>query len=150
MKLKIPPIVVMFIFGLGMYLLAKFSPIGYFDFYGRLPLAKTLVGIMVFVLLVSTFQFLKARTSIDPIKPDKVTSLVTSGIYKYSRNPMYLAMLLVLLAWGLYLGNAFNVLLAAGFVSFINTTQIKLEEGVLGKKFGKDYTLYRKKARRWF
>tara|TARA_R110002049_G_scaffold274753_6_gene452759 strand:+ start:1127 stop:1579 length:453 start_codon:yes stop_codon:yes gene_type:complete len=150
MKLRIPPIVSMLIFGLGMYLLFKFLPFGYFDFYGRMLLAKILAGVIVFVLLASTFQFLKAKTTIDPLKPEKATILVTSGIYKYTRNPMYLAMLLLLLAWGLYLGNAFNILLAAGFVSFMNAYQIRIEEVVLSKKFGKEYTLYCKKVRRWF
>ena len=63
---------------------------------------------------------------------------------------MYLAMLLLLLALGLKFGNAFNVLLAAGFVSFMNRFQIIPEERMLLEKFGREFKDYCTKTRRWF
>ena len=84
------------------------------------------------------------------MNPSKATSLVTGGIYNYSRNPMYLALLLILLAWGLWLGNAFNILLAAGFVGYMNKFQIIPEETALASKFGKTYHQYCILVRRWF
>ncbi|MEM8765496.1 MAG: isoprenylcysteine carboxylmethyltransferase family protein, partial [Bacteroidota bacterium] len=76
--------------------------------------------------------------------------LVMGGIFQYTRNPMYLAMLMLLLAWGLRLGNAFNTILAAGFVYYMNYFQIRFEEAALEKLFGKPYRLYCKNTRRWF
>lgn len=150
MKLRIPPIVVTFLFALFMYLLAEYLPVGYFEFFGRYYLMYLLCFLAFLIGIVSLFQFFRAKTSIDPLAPAKVSRLVTSGLYQYSRNPMYLALLLLLLAWGLYLGNAFNTLLAAGFVFYMNTFQIKPEEEVLTNKFGKEFQKYCVMVRRWF
>ncbi|NKI27284.1 isoprenylcysteine carboxylmethyltransferase family protein [Arenibacter sp. 6A1] len=150
MKIKIPPVGVVLVFALLMYLLAIVLPVGDFEFFGRNYLIFILVGMAVLIAFVSLFQFVKFKTSIDPLQPGKASRLVTTGLYSYSRNPMYLALLLLLLAWGLWLGNAFNTLLAAGFVYFMNAYQILPEEEVLSKKFGKDYQKYCLAVRRWF
>ncbi|MCK0134699.1 isoprenylcysteine carboxylmethyltransferase family protein [Arenibacter sp. S6351L] len=150
MKLKIAPLVITFVFGLFMYLLATYLPVGYFDFFGRNYLMYLLFFLALLIGVVSLFQFFSSKTSIDPRTPSKVSKLVTGGLYQYSRNPMYLALLLLLLTWGLYLGNAFNTLLAAGFVYYMNTYQIKPEEEVLTNMFGKEYQKYCVMVRRWF
>ncbi len=150
MKYKLPPVVVFMVFGLLMYLLASYLPVGNFDFFGRYPLAIGISGIALLLALLSLYQFAKAKTTVDPIKPSKASVLVVSGIYQYTRNPMYLALLLILIAIGLKLGNAFNTIIAAGFVYFMNHFQIKKEEEALLKLFGKDYRLYCKAVRRWF
>ena len=150
MKLKIPPAFVVLSFGLLMYLLARFLPVGSFDFFGREYLIKVLLGAAIGIAVVSMVQFYRAKTTIDPLTPSKASQLVTNGIYQYSRNPIYLALLLILLAWGLWLENAFNTILAAGFVYYMNAFQILPEEKALFQIFGKDYQQYCKKVRRWF
>ena len=100
--------------------------------------------------VISLLQFFIKKTSVNPISPDNASTLVVTGLYNFTRNPMYLGMLLLLLAWGLYLGNAFNMLVAAGFVSYMNNFQIKPEEEALEKKFGGVYKNYMIKVRRWF
>ena len=150
MRIKIIPPLVMLIFGGLMYVLAKFLPVGDFDFFGRLELAIFLGVLAILVMFLALFKFKRSKTTTDPIDLTKTTQLVTTGIYRYTRNPMYLAMLLLLLAFGLKLGNAFNTLLAAGFVYYINHFQIKHEEASLTTMFGKKYTLYCKETRRWF
>lgn len=150
MELKVPPALVFLCFGLMMYLLAEFLPIGYFDFYGRMLLTKILVGIGVLIGVLALFQFKSASTTIDPTKPDKASNLVVGGIFKFSRNPMYLALLLVLLALGVFLGNAFNTLIAAGFVGYMNRFQIIPEERILLEKFGRSFKDYCILTRRWF
>ncbi|WP_086477767.1 methyltransferase family protein [Arenibacter lacus] len=150
MKLKIPPVIVTIIFAGFMYVLAEYLPVGYFDFFGREYLMAFLFGVALIVGVVSIIQFIRASTTINPKSPTKTATLVTGGIYQYSRNPMYLALLLVLLGWGLYLGNAFNTLLAAGFVYYINAFQIEPEEEILFKKFPKEFQKYRVLVRRWF
>ncbi|MBM1107559.1 isoprenylcysteine carboxylmethyltransferase family protein [Aurantibacter crassamenti] len=150
MELKLPPVVVFFIFALLMYLLAYFLPFGEFQFFGRYYLSYVLVGIAILIGLFSVGNFFKNKTTVDPTKPNKASSLVTGGIFAYSRNPMYLALLLVLVAFAIRLGNAFNILLAALFVSYMNRFQISPEEEALSKLFGKQYQLYKKSVRRWF
>tara|TARA_R110000868_G_scaffold175564_1_gene412665 strand:+ start:21707 stop:22159 length:453 start_codon:yes stop_codon:yes gene_type:complete len=150
MHLKIPPVVVAFLASLFMYILAEFLPVGYFDFTGRVYLMYILLGFGGLIGLVSLFQFFIKKTTVNPININNSSVLVVNGVYKFTRNPMYLALLLFLLAWGLFLGNAFNVLLAAFFVSYMNAFQIKPEEEVLVKLFGVAYSNYMVKVRRWF
>ncbi len=133
-----------------MYVLGAFLPVGYFDFFGRFYLMAALLVLAFILGVAALWQFYKARTTIDPRKPDRTVVLKTKGVYAFSRNPMYLALLLVLLAWGLWLGNAFNTILAAGFVSVMNKLQIGPEETALQKKFGKTYGQYCIRVRRWF
>ncbi len=148
--MKILPPLVMLIFGCLMYLLAKFLPFGTFDFFGRKELSTTLFAMAVGIIFLGIFQFRSAKTTTNPIDLTKTKKLVTKGIFKYSRNPMYLGMLLILLGLGLRLGNAFNTLLAAGFVYYMNHFQIKHEEKALNTLFGKEYSFYCKATRRWF
>jgi len=150
MKLKLPPAIIFLVFGGLMYLLAEFLPVGYFDFFGRSYLIKALLFLAVVISCAALIQFYMAKTTTNPKNPSKATFLVTNGIYKYSRNPMYLGLLLILLGWALWLNNAFNVLLAAGFVSYMNTFQIQPEESSLASLFGKEYKHYCIRVRRWF
>lgn len=150
MKLKVPPVVVFLVFGVLMYALARFLPVGYFDFFGRAYLMYALFAIAGSIGFISLLQFFRSKTTVDPTAPSKASKLVTSGIYQFSRNPMYLGLLLALLAWGLWLGNAFNVLLAAGFVAYMNAFQIAPEEEALLKMFDKEYRQYCTLVRRWF
>ncbi len=150
MELKIPPAVVFLIFAGLMYLLATFLPFGYFDFFGRYYLVIFLLAFAGIVAAIALFQFFRLRTTIDPTNPSKASKLVENGIFAYSRNPMYLALLVLLLALGVWLGNAFNTLLAAGFVGYMNRFQIIPEEMALLKLFGKGYKQYCVNVRRWF
>ncbi|WP_396589626.1 methyltransferase family protein [Allomuricauda sp. R78024] len=150
MKLRITPPLVMLIFACLMYILNRFLPFGTFDFFGRTELAVFLISLAFIVMALAIFQFLRAKTTTNPINLTKTSSLVTTGIFKYTRNPMYLGMLLILLAFGLKLGNAFNTLLAAGFVYFMNYFQIENEEKALTELFNKEYIMYCKATRRWF
>ncbi|HBU78885.1 MAG TPA: isoprenylcysteine carboxylmethyltransferase family protein [Muricauda sp.] len=150
MKMKVPPALVMLVFGVLMYVLDRFLPVGEFDFFGKHWLIWFLFGLGSLVILISVIQFLIQKTTTDPLNPNKASKLVTNGIYNFTRNPMYLGMLLFLLAYGLNLGNAFNTLVAAGFVSYMNHFQIKPEEEALKKIFGQEYNIYCKLTRRWF
>ncbi len=150
MKLKIPPLLVLLIFIGAMYVLDRFLPVGDFDFFGSTILIYGLLGLSGVIGAVALWHFFRARTTIDPRTPSKASQLVTNGLYAYTRNPMYLSFLLILLAWGLWLGNAFNTLLAAGFVGYMNRFQILPEEEALSRLFGKEYQRYCIAVRRWF
>lgn len=150
MSLRIPPVVVFFVFALAMYLFSLVLPVGVFEFFGRLLLVKVLVGFALLIGVASVLQFFAKKTTVDPRTPSKANVLVTNGIYKFTRNPMYLALLVMLLAVGAFLGNAFNSIIAAGFVSYMNRFQIVPEEQMLAQKFGTAYQRYLSKTRRWF
>lgn len=150
MKLKIPPALVFLLFGALMYLLAEFLPFGYFDFFGRIYLSIALVAFAGIIGTIALVQFYMTKSTVDPTQPAKAKKLVEKGIYAYTRNPMYLALLVLLLAWGVWLGNAFNTLLAAGFVTYMNKFQILPEEQALTQVFGKRYKQYCLLVRRWF
>jgi len=99
--------------------------------------------------LISLFYFVRARTTVNPLNPEKTSSLVTSGLYRFSRNPMYLGMLLWLLALCLYLNNIAGLLVAAAFVAYINRFQIRPEERALQQQFGEAYERYQQQVARW-
>jgi len=150
MHLKIPPPFIFTFFGLIMYIIDRFLPFGKFHFFGQEYGTISLATVGITIMIIALVQFKVSKTTVDPIALNKASKLVTGGIYQYSRNPMYLAMLLLLLAWGLRLGNAFNALTAAVFVAFMNRFQIIPEEKTLTQIFGKPYTQYCTLVRRWF
>lgn len=85
----------------------------------------------------------------NPIKPMATSSLVTSGVFRLTRNPMYLSLLLYLLAWAAYLSNVLALLFAPVFMLYINEFQIKPEERALSSLFGPEYAAYKERVRRW-
>jgi protein-S-isoprenylcysteine O-methyltransferase Ste14 len=101
-----------------MYLLARFLPVGDFDFFGRDLLAITLTALAFLTGFLALYQFHRSMTSVNPMVPARASQLVTVGVYRFSRNPLYLAMLFILLALGLNLGNAFNTISAALYVAY--------------------------------
>ena len=102
------------------------------------------------VALAGLREFARACTTVNPLAPERTTSLVTSGIYRFTRNPMYLGMLLVLIGWGVWLGNAVALLVGPMLaVLLLNALQIRPEERVMQARFGEVYTRYRASVRRW-
>jgi len=99
--------------------------------------------------LAGNFAFRRARTTPNPFKPQNASSLVTTGVYRFTRNPMYLALLLVLLGWATFLCSAFALLGPVAFVPYIARFQIAPEERVLLAKFGAAYSEYLARVRRW-
>ena len=150
LELRVPPILVFLLFAVLMFLLAELLPAGTFEFFGRKWLIYGLAGLGMLFGLLAVVQFLRKGAPLNPHHPERGSILVTGGVYDLSRNPMYLGLLLALLAWGLYLGNAFNTLTAALFVAYMNRFQIRPEEHVLEVRFGAAYRQYCILVRRWF
>lgn len=150
MKLKIPPALVAAIIAGLMRTVSVYLPFGSLTLFG----AYWVAGVMLFaggVLgMVSLFQFYRNGTSIDPHKPQKARSLVTGGIYQYSRNPMYLALFFLLIAYASILQNVLNLVLFPLFIWYMNRYQIIPEEEVMEEKFGDQYREYKSRVRRWF
>jgi protein-S-isoprenylcysteine O-methyltransferase Ste14 len=94
-------------------------------------------------------SFRRVKTTVNPTKPDATSSLVVSGIYKYTRNPMYVGFVLVLLGWAAFLSNLAALALVPVFIVYKNRFQIQPEERVLSSLFPHEYPTYRAKVRRW-
>lgn len=103
----------------------------------------------VFIALLGIWQFRLAKTTIDPKRPDKVSNIVSSGIYRVTRNPMYLGMLLVLIAAVFKFADLSGALAIILFISYITLFQIKPEERMIEKLFGEQYLAYKNQVRRW-
>ncbi|MDR0275041.1 MAG: isoprenylcysteine carboxylmethyltransferase family protein [Burkholderiaceae bacterium] len=91
----------------------------------------------------------RARTTGNPMAPQRASTLVTTGVYGFTRNPMYLGMLLALLGWAAYLGNAAALLGPLLSALLLNRLQIGPEERILRARFGEHYTRYAARVRRW-
>ncbi|MCS4309294.1 protein-S-isoprenylcysteine O-methyltransferase Ste14 [Rheinheimera pacifica] len=149
LELKIPPLVLVVLFALAMCLLAQLLPPWALPEVWRLILASSFAVAGVVVALWGVLAFHRANTTVDPRVPQQTSSLVARGIYRYSRNPMYLGFLLLLAALACYLMGAAALLLLPLFVLYMNRFQIVPEERYLLQKFGAEYQAYSTQVRRW-
>lgn len=149
LELKVPPPVVALLCGIGTALLAARLPGLAFDFPGRTLVAIAVGAIGLSFDLVSIFGFFRARTTVNPLNPKASAALVTGGLYRYTRNPMYVGLVCLLAAYTLWKGNAAGIAMIAVFVAWITRFQIMPEERVLAAKFGAEYERYRGRVRRW-
>ena len=145
----IPPPVVAAIIGLSMWGVNEALTFGKFQSSLQLPLALTLLATGLLLMLAAAGQFIAAKTTINPLRPARASTLITTGVFAISRNPIYLADLLLLAALATWLGNVLNAALLALFVWTINRYQIAPEERALATLFGEAYAAYRARVRRW-
>ena len=94
-------------------------------------------------------QFRRAQTTVNPYKPETATKLVTSGVFAWSRNPMYLGLLILLLGWAVKLGTLSPFLGPLLFIPLIRYAQIRPEEYAMRMRFVKDYDDYCQRVNRW-
>ncbi len=149
LELRVPPLIQMLLVGFGMYFLSKLAPSFSLSIPGSIPVGLVVILMGAIVAIVGVLEFRKAGTTVDPRFPEKSENLVVAGIYKISRNPMYVGFFLCLSGWALILSNLAAVLLLPMFVIYINHFQIKPEERFLLQKFGSDFSQYCDNVRRW-
>lgn len=149
LELKIPPLVLVALFAVAMWLLAQVVPAVMQPAVWHLVLAGIFAISGAGVALAGVLAFRRANTTVDPRVPQQSSSLVIRGIYRYSRNPMYVGFLLVLMAWAFYLMNAAALALLPLFVLYMNRFQIVPEERHLLLRFGAEYQAYCESVRRW-
>ena len=128
---------------------ARLAPSVRFNLPGRGITALALAFAGVVIAIAGVCSFRASRTSVDPRTPDKASQLVVAGVYRWSRNPMYLGMLLLMTGWGVHLSNAAAFCLLPAFVGYMTAFQIKPEERILRAKFGASYAEYMSAVRRW-
>ncbi len=132
-----------------MWLIAEFMtlPLMVLEVPGLFPLVVFLAGLAIEISAVALFR--GADTTVNPMKPRNTARLVNAGIYRFSRNPMYLGVMLVLFSWMLWLGNIVNLAVLVLFVWYITRFQIIPEERVLAELFPDEFDAYRMRVRRW-
>jgi protein-S-isoprenylcysteine O-methyltransferase Ste14 len=145
---KIPPPVWGLIFAVAMSYTATALPLVAWDSQFNYVLLVLLAGMGGILDLYCVVGFIKAKTTINPLTPNAAI-LVTHGMYRYSRNPMYLGLLLILAGWGCYLGALSALLFLPLFIATINRLQIRPEEIKLQQLWGTQYIEYCQEVRRW-
>ena len=148
LELKIPPPVVAIAVGAIMWGLSR-AGIGAASAGGSITAAAVIALIGLGIALSGNVAFHRARTTVNPFKPETASSLVTSGIYRFTRNPMYLGMFVALVGWAVFLANLLSAMTLLLFPLYITRFQIQPEERALLSLFGEPYASYMTRVRRW-
>jgi protein-S-isoprenylcysteine O-methyltransferase Ste14 len=148
-NLLIPPPVALAIIAAAMWGFDRIFDEGRITGGWRIPVAILLLVASTLLMSAAVATMLRARTTIDPRKPSRTTRLVTTGVFRLSRNPIYLADVLLLAALAVWLGQPANAALLAVFVWYIDRFQIRAEEQALRTLFGADYAAWCNRVRRW-
>ena len=144
---KIPPPIIAILFAVLIFYFS--DSFAYVDLPFKIYLSLFFVLLGFFITFSSARNFKKKETTVNPIKPEEASQLVTDGFFKITRNPMYLGMLLFLLGLSIYNGLIVGLVFLPLFVGYITFFQIIPEERAMIKIFGEDYKAYMKKVRRW-
>ncbi len=149
LELRVPPVAVFLLVVLLMYCLKGVTP----NFMITVPFVEFVVlGLILvsgYVGIAGVYEFRKVKTTVNPVKPENASSVVNTGVFAYTRNPMYFALLLLIIALGLWWQHLSVIPCAGLFVSYMNRYQIKPEEHVLERLFGDEYLKYKNRVRRW-
>lgn len=132
-----------------MWLITWAAPAFGCAFPARVATAVGAVIIGVAIAGMGIMSFRMAKTTVNPMKPESSSALVVTGIYRLTRNPMYLGFLWILFGWGIFLSNAPALLILPGFIFYMNRFQIEPEERALARLFGPAFVEYRIQVRRW-
>jgi len=149
LELRIPPVALVVIAALAMWALALGLPPWTLAIPMRGPLAVLLALAGAGIAMAGVAEFRRAHTTVNPTTPEASSSVVDSGIYRRSRNPMYLGFLLVLAGWAVYLDHLAALPVLPVFALYMNRFQIAPEERALRAKFGAPYAEYTRRVRRW-
>ncbi|MCB1948129.1 isoprenylcysteine carboxylmethyltransferase family protein [Nitrosomonas sp.] len=148
-KLLIPPALIWIVFAAAMWVLSVSVPVLLLKTEPHFVLPLILIAIGVIIITSCAVIFMCQKTTLNPMKPELTTTLIKTGLYQYSRNPIYLGFVIMLTGWGLYLNNAPGLILVVGFIYYMNRFQIEPEEESLSRIFGTEFELYKRTVRRW-
>lgn len=143
---RIPPPIVALGCGALIYLLRDHFRV---QFAGQAYVAAVVLAVSLAVILLALLEFRRAQTTSNPLKPDTASVLVQSGVFSVSRNPMYLGLFGILVAWVVFLGATAGIVGLAMFVVWMNRFQIRPEERAMAALFDDDFVRYKSRVRRW-
>ncbi len=146
---RIPPPLVALVVAAGMYVLARWWPLARFELPSPWLIGLAVASVGGAISTAGARAFRQAGTTVNPLHPERASSVVTSGIYRYTRNPMYVGVAFVLLGCFLAFGAFSAAIGLPAFVAYINRYQIAPEERILEAKFGSAYVSYKERVRRW-
>ena len=132
-----------------MWLVSRAAPAIALEIPARNIIGSIVAAAGIIAAVAGGMTFARAKTTVNPTKPETSSSLVSWGVYRVTRNPMYLGLLLVLTGWSIHLSNPLPFLFLPVFVLYINRFQIAPEERALSSLFGGEFTAYRSRVRRW-
>lgn len=145
----VPPPLVAVCTAAGMWCLARWWPLVSFELPWPLLSGFIVACLGGLVSSAGAREFKRARTTVNPLHPERATTVVTTGIYRFTRNPMYVGIVLVLVGWFVAMGGLSAVVGLPLFVGYISRFQIGPEERALAARFGTEYTEYQASVRRW-
>ena len=148
LELKVPPPAVALAVALAMWWVPRYGLLGGVPPHWRIAAALVVAAIGAAFDLAGIIAFRRAKTTTNPMKPEKSATLVCSGVYGITRNPMYVGMVFILLAWAVYLASPWALFGPLAFAAYITRFQIKPEERVLGARFGDEFASYQAQVRR--
>ena len=149
LKLKVPPPIVMLLVATMMWLTSIKSKGFLVPHELQLVIIISICSLATIVIFFSILSFKRFKTTIHPMNPKESKKLITEGMFSYSRNPIYLGMLIFLMAWVFYLSNLYSFTFLIIFILYMNVFQIVPEEEALELNFGVEFIKYKKKVRRW-
>ena len=149
LELKIPPVALVLIFAAAMWVASTQLPFLSATLPSRHAISIAIAVGGVFFAGAGVLAFRQARTTVDPTTPGETSCVVASGIYRFSRNPMYVGFLLLLAGWAVHLSHLVAYVLLPAFVAYMTRFQIVPEERALLAKFGDSFVAYMRSVRRW-
>ena len=149
LELKVPPPVVGLLLAVAMWKIAQLAPSTPIPSAVRVVTAAILAFVGLALVISAAVAFWRAGTTINPMKPATASSLVRSGIYRFTRNPIYVGDVFFLLAWAAFLSSAWTLLGPLLFALYMDRFQIVPEERALAERFGAGYEAYCARVRRW-
>ena len=149
LEARIPPPAIAAVVAIAMWAISRIAPLIQVPAPLRTAVAIAIALMGMGFALTAILSFRRASTTVKPTKPQATSSLVISGVYRVTRNPMYLGLLFVLVAWAVALSSPWALLGPVAFVLYIRRFQIVPEERALAALFGSEYSAYRSRVRRW-
>jgi protein-S-isoprenylcysteine O-methyltransferase Ste14 len=149
LEARIPPPAIAAVVAIAMWAISRIAPLIQVPAPLRTAVAIAIALVGMGFALTAILSFRRASTTVKPTKPQATSSLVISGVYRVTRNPMYLGLLFVLVAWAVALSSPWALLGPVAFVLYIRRFQIVPEERALAALFGSEYSAYRSRVRRW-
>jgi protein-S-isoprenylcysteine O-methyltransferase Ste14 len=152
LELRIPPVAMTVLTGAAMWVTAESLPSLVIPLppIWRAGIGVALAAAGIWFALAGVGDFRRASTTVNPLAPEATVQLVTDGVYRRTRNPMYLGMLLMLAGWAVALAHLTGPLFLLLFAMYITRFQILPEERALQAQFGDEFSAYRRRVKRWF